>query len=296
MDKVIRVEKFDVSPTDPQSAKQWKLWFRGFSYFLSTIEERNPNKLEVLFLHIGTNVSDIIEDCVGYDAAINKLQSTYIKTPSEVHARHLLSTRSQQVGEDLDTFLHALNRLAVDCNFGSVSAEKNREDFIRDSFIRGLKSHTIRVRLLENLTLDLETAIRQARALESAQKRCESYQAQSASVSAVRQDTSELTEPSSAAVNSGEEVLSSLGRPSQETSAYVSRPSGRQSKCYNCGGRRHDRSMCPAKEAVCHKCSKIGHFARACKSSLQANSRSSPQTSSSSAVTLASVCSAANLA
>ena len=68
-----------------------------------------------------------------------------------------------------------MKRLSKDCNFKSVSAEKNREDFIRDSFINGLQSKGIRQRLLENKTLDLKTAFDQARALEMAQNNSESY-------------------------------------------------------------------------------------------------------------------------
>ena len=37
-------------------------------------------------------------------------------------------------------------------------------------------------------------------------------------------------------------------------------------KCYFCGGNAHARNNCPAREAICHKCGKPGHFARACKS------------------------------
>jgi hypothetical protein len=47
-----------------------------------------------------------------------------------------------------------------------------------------------------------------------------------------------------------------------------------------------DRNHCPAKEAVCHKCSKIGHFSKVCRSRPAAATRSSV-----SAVTLASICS-----
>ena len=35
--------------------------------------------------------------------------------------------------------------------------------------------------------------------------------------------------------------------------------------CYRCGG-THSAAICPYKEATCHKCSKRGHIAKACKS------------------------------
>lgn len=37
------------------------------------------------------------------------------------------------------------------------------------------------------------------------------------------------------------------------------------SKCFFFGLRRHPRSECPAREAVCHKCQKKGHFGKVCR-------------------------------
>ena len=50
-----------------------------------------------------------------------------------------------------------------------------REESIRDAFIRGLKSHTIRARLLKFSKLTLLQASYQAKALEMAQVRSEAY-------------------------------------------------------------------------------------------------------------------------
>ena len=138
MDKVLRIERFNIHPSDPNSGKEFKLWLRGFKYFLSSIKDKSPDKLEILFLHIGTNVCDIIEGCTDYESAILLLENAFIKTPSEIYARHLLSTRYQRSDEDLDAYLRALNSLATDCNFKPVSALENREDCVRDSFIRGI--------------------------------------------------------------------------------------------------------------------------------------------------------------
>ena len=40
--------------------------------------------------------------------------------------------------------------------------------------------------------------------------------------------------------------------------------------CYFCGNWRHARSICPAREAVCRKCSKKGHWAKVCRSPISA--------------------------
>ena len=140
MERIARPDKFDVPPNDSQSQKKWKLWLRGFQYFLTTIQDHNPDKLELLFLHIGPEVVDVIQDCTSYDEAIKALNDAYLKTPNEVYARHLLSTRHQKPEESIDEFLLSLNNLATDCNFTAVTASQHRAAFVRDSFIRGLKS------------------------------------------------------------------------------------------------------------------------------------------------------------
>lgn len=262
MYKVIRIEKFNILPTDPNAGKEWKLWYRGFSYFLTTISGLLPDKLEVLFLHIGTNVSGLIESCDDFDQAISALQRAYIKVPSEVHARHVLSSRVQQPDESIDTFLQSLNQLSTDCNFSDVSASTHRDLFIRDSFIRGLKCSDIRVRLLENSILSLDDAVQQARALEEARKRAEAY-IDRGPTGAFAADVAHRHQTSSRAhYNSDDE---DTGEPS--VSAHVKRaPNG---ECYNCGGKRHpndDRKQCPARSAICRSCGKLGHFAKVCRS------------------------------
>ena len=126
------------------------------------------NKLQLLTNFVSPLVYQYTEDCATYDSAVSTLKSIYIKPSNEVYARHL-ATRRQQQGESLDEYLHVLKKLSKDCDFKNVSAAQYRDEYVRDSFISGLVSPTIRQRLLENKTLDLQTMVDQARALESAQ-------------------------------------------------------------------------------------------------------------------------------
>ena len=41
--------------------------------------------------------------------------------------------------------------------------------------------------------------------------------------------------------------------------------------CYFCGRTYHSRSNCPAKNAVCYKCNKKGHFSVVCKTKINNN-------------------------
>ena len=59
----------------------------------------------------------------------------------------MLSSRQQQEHESVDEFMHALDLLAKECTFVDMNANEYRNQFICDSFIRGLKSPEIRQRV-----------------------------------------------------------------------------------------------------------------------------------------------------
>nr|XP_045588770.1 uncharacterized protein LOC123750711 [Procambarus clarkii] len=58
-------------------------------------------------------------------------------------------------------------------------------------------------------------------------------------------------------------------------------------KCFLCDHTRHPHSRCPAREAVCMKCKKKGHYAKVCRSLKQTNSASNTQHSAAMLTTLA---------
>ena len=149
-----------------------------------------------------------------------------------------------------------------------MTADCYKNESIRDSFINGLTSNAIRQRLLENVTLDLQTAYDQARSLDIAQKSSDVY------------TVSEPYSPASA-VPPVAAVQSTSDSESPEVAAT-------QTRCYFCGNPRHPRRNCPARDVTCLKCSKTGHFAKVCNS-LTASSRQPQQRSTTAAITLASI-------
>ena len=67
-----------------------------------------------------------------------------------MYARHLISSCKQQNYESVDEFMNALDLLmSKDCSVGDITAGVYQDDFIRDAFVKGLKSPEIRQRLLE---------------------------------------------------------------------------------------------------------------------------------------------------
>ena len=66
---------------------------------------------------------------------------------------------------------------------------------MRDAFIAGMSSNSIRQRLLENLTLELDDAVNQARSLEMAQVHSEAYQLTSSAATRTEPIASHIVSP-----------------------------------------------------------------------------------------------------
>ena len=253
MDKFLRPDRFEANLDSSDSMKEWKHWYRTFQNFVSAIKVHRSQKLNILINYIGPSVYEYISECSDYDTAIETLEQLYVKPKNEVFARHILTTRRQGPSESLHEYLQVLKQLSSDCNYKAVTAVKYKEESIRDAFISGLKSHNIRLRLLENKTLDLRTAFDQALALELAQKINDSYTTAVPSFSVSR-------------ITSNTEASDQVDCSQYEQSPTSPATPVRMQKCFFCGNNRHARSVCPARKVLCKKCGKKGHFAKICKS------------------------------
>ena len=261
-----------IDPSSPDALKTWRHWKRTFDFFVESLPQAPPpNKLATLVNYVGPSIYELIADSASYEDAIKTLKDTYDKPKNTVFARHLLSCCKQEPGQSLDQFLQRLKTLAKECDFKAVSADVHREEAIRDAFISGLASPQIRQRLLEKVTLDLDTAFADARTLDMAEKQSSSYR--SDVVSAAVKTTE--TQPEYGASRDSNEVTAAAGFAEE--------------KCYFCGYKKHPRLKCPAKEAICKKCSKVGHFAKVCRSVSTEKSRKTAMATLSESPNLASI-------
>ena len=260
MERYLKPTRLDVDPSVGDADKQFRHWKQTFETFLDCLTE--PNKHGLLINFVSPTIYESIAETTNYEDAMKILVNIYIKPKNEIFARHILSTCKQDPTESLDQFLRKLKTLARDCNFKAATADEIRDNSIRDAFISGLTSSNIRQRLLEKDTLTLENAFDSARSLEMAERHNQSFNPTNSYVAASR--TIENNMPNESDLSKSEYL---------EEPNYSASMSSKI--CFFCGYKRdHPRSKCPAKDAVCKNCSKIGHFAKACLKKKQSTSQS----------------------
>jgi len=192
MDRLLRPKVFQTEASDPNAEKLYRHWKMTFQNYLETsipavaandenaeeVEEASARKrMYALFNNISAElIFELVSECNEYDSAIQVLDTAYIKPTSVVYNRHKLITCKQDSSQSIDRFKQELQRLAKTCKLQAVSAEENKQQYIRDAFINGISSPHIRQRLLENVgELSLDDAFTQAKALEQAQTQSASY-------------------------------------------------------------------------------------------------------------------------
>ena len=148
----------------------------------------------------------------------------------------------------LNDFVQKLQGLGKDCSFCPVTAQVYQEEMVRDAFINGTISSSIRQRLLENCELTFRDAVTQANMLELAQQNLLAY------------DVPDNLTRHVAAVTEKDQFVCK----SQLASVQPRKFKGK--KCFFCGTSFHDRLSCPARSAVCYNSKNKGHFARVYKS------------------------------
>ena len=127
---------------------------------------------------------------------------------------------------------------------------------IRDRIVVGLRDRKLSERLQLEADLTLEKAITMARQSESVRKQ----------QSVIRGDKSEIAMESSINAVNRQKSLPQSGVRSSKGKKYDNDPV--QNKfCTRCGKSPiHDFKVCPARDAICHKCSRRGHFKKYCRS------------------------------
>lgn len=250
--KVSNPDQFDFSK--PESWNKWIQRFERFRVASGLGEKDGTTQVNTLIYCMGSEADEIFssfnltnDDKKKFKVVKEKFDGYFIPKRNVIFERAKFNKRVQTTEEPVDHFITALYTLSEHCEYGDM-----KDELIRDRIVVGIKDAKLSEKMQLDPDLTLERSITLAKQSEAVKKQQPIIRGQieeEANLDAVKQRRN---------------------KPQQQFRKPLHKPMNgtkQQNKCTRCGrSPNHNRNNCPAKDATCHKCSKKGHFATACKS------------------------------
>ncbi|UYV66978.1 K02A2.6-like, partial [Cordylochernes scorpioides] len=159
----------------------------------------------------------------------------------------------QQDGEAVEEYIRVLHKMAENCNYGSL-----KEEMIRDRIVVGVKNLQLSEKLQLEPNLTLERAIQAACQTECVKQQQTILRSTTTQAANVDQVYEKKLPPRRFNSTNGK-------RDTSKKSKFQKWSKPEKSGCIRCGASKfHPYKDSPAKEIKCHKCKKVGHFAKVC--------------------------------
>lgn len=178
------------------------------------------------------------------DIVLNKFDAHCSPKKNKTYERYVFCSRIQKQLEPFDSFLTDLKLKAQTCNFATLM-----DSMIWDQIVFGVEDINVRERLLREMALTLDAAIKTCHASELSQLHVRTFGNMTAS-SANPSD--------SAAVG----VTSSMGRTGSNTQS-AQRTDDKVFNCKCCSS-QHKPRQCPTFGSQCSNCHGKNYFAKQC--------------------------------
>ncbi|UYV62687.1 K02A2.6-like [Cordylochernes scorpioides] len=225
---------------------EWPIWFKRFQRYriASGLSEKSENEqVNALIYIMGDKAEEILilfnlseAQINDYKLVVSKFQGYFIGKRNVIYERAKFNRRSQGETEPVEEFITNLYVLAENCSYGIL-----KEDMIRDRLVVGVKNFNLSEKSQLESELTLEKAIQIVRQSEN------------------RKGGRNGTIFQKTRMKGTKTYNSNFPKNHQGWSSNEKR------KCFRCGYYQgHSKEQCPAKDAICNKCRKKGHFAKVC--------------------------------
>lgn len=265
-----------------QNEETWDSYIERFELFLSCNEIGSTKKVSTLLTVVGVKTFKLLRDlCTpdkpsskSYDDLVKLIKEHLYPTPSFIAERYRFSLRNQLEHESVAQYIAQLKNLSTHCEFGG-----SLNDFLRDRLICGIRSESMKQRLLSEANLTFEKAVQITSQIEMAEKsaaslatsghdssvRVQRLEAMTRHSAGMRDVTGRTTSrhPSSAPHHHNRQTTLRTFPPVQQQNAV---------KCNCCGHLGHISKVCKYRGCVCHSCGKKNHLAKVCRSKLSGKS------------------------
>ena len=188
-----------------------------------------------------------------YKTIKGKFDSDFVVRRNIIYERPKFNRRVQNDNESVEEFINSLHVLAEYCDYGDL-----HDQMIRDLIVVGLKDGNVSQRL----QLDPDLTLKKAQDIVR-------------ETDAVKRQQSELRSKSDLRNNDIDSIRSAKYKRREQNNKSTGKSSLKdfqnKQSCFRCGKNpSHSKERCPARNSTCNKCSKVGHWAKMCRSKVVA--------------------------
>lgn len=258
-------------------AKEWQEWKSSLEYYFEACQVHDQKMMRSKMLHLGgPQLQKVFSTLEGtedfplvllekrwYDVAVACLDAYFKPRKQDVLERHRLRSMKQGSNERFSHYVLRLRQQLKDCGLEKFSPEVKsvlEEIMLIDVIVEGCNSHELRRKILEKdqSLRDIETlgelieSVRvQEQELKIEKKVIESSYGEVCKVQNTMKSRKERRE---------ERIVNRF-----PTAASTWNKDARI--CFACGRQGHmsKSPLCPAKDQVCRRCKKPGHFENVCR-------------------------------
>jgi hypothetical protein len=257
-------------PFNFPAPEPWIVWKKRFQHYLSVTGltgKSQQEQIDILMYLMGEKSEEIMlqfpQQPDTLEKALKDFDTYFVPRRNIIFERFKFNSRVQQVGEPVDLFITDLHSLAEYCEFGAI-----KEELIRDRIVVGMLDARVSESLQLKPTLTLPEAVNAARQAELQRKQNKIIRDKgdyNVNLVKGRRRYTPVTQRGGSSSRGGKTAIPECHGKSGSSEKQGQQP-GESSGCFFCGGVRHPRFKCPARESVCFLCKVKGHFAKVCKS------------------------------
>ncbi|XP_061564077.1 uncharacterized protein K02A2.6-like [Cololabis saira] len=224
--------------------QSWEEYCEVLGYFFEANDIDDADKMKAILLSsVGSQTYSLMRNLVSpekpgdktFDQLVALLKEHYNPKPSEIVQRFMFYSRTRKPEETVLDFVAGLRKLAQDCNFGDKLKEQ-----LRDRLVCGVADDRIQRRLLSEMDLTFDKALKIAQAIETANRDAKVLQSQLG------------------------ELPQAVHKMAVQQSQHA--VSVQRRACYRCGSEQHRANECRFAQETCHGCGKRGHIQKVCRS------------------------------
>ena len=245
---------------DENLALNWKSWYNAFDIYATAAGVANkPEKVQCcVFLHVAGLEAQKVFRTLHIDSEDQDKLTPLINAFKEycVGKTNITVTRYQfnsydQSSETMDTYIRELQNRITYCDYGVIE-----DSMLCDRLVCGVRSNTLRDRLLQTHNLNLTQCLDMCRLSEhNAAQLAQNPDGSGSVVDAIARQAGRSMQTARTAPKEGTR--------SDAAATPAAAWNSTRAQCSRCGY-KHVRGQCPAAGKECTNCKKVGHFYKMC--------------------------------